>query len=284
MGAQSRAQFVFGLEGLALMRQWLTGDEDAIKARVDDILALASTRYDGAAWERIPIPEMEVVNGYAVWAHAYDHDPNPMFPMEERPLRELLAPLPLGRALDAACGTGRHASYLRLLGHEVIGVDATSAMLALAGERATGARWLLGDLQRLPIMASSVDLALCCLALTHFQEMSVPLGELARVVRPGGHIVLSDVHPVSVTLGAQAAFRDPDGGRAFVRNFVHWPSSYLTAFAQLGLEVRRCLEPPWEEGDVAMLLARRGVDVSAEAANAALLGLPAVLIWDLVRT
>ena len=118
----------------------------------------------------------------------------------------------------------------------------------------------------------------------HIDQLSAPLGELARVVRPGGHIILSDVHPVSVALGAQGAFRDPDGGRAFVRNHVHWPSTYLSAFAQLGLELSRCLEPVWEEHDVATLLARRGLDVSMEAANAALVGLPAILIWDLVRT
>src|SRR5437667_8327149 len=137
MGAQSRAQFVFGLEGVALMRQWLTGDEDAIRARVNDILTLASATGDGAIWERIPTPEMDLEDGYAVWAHAYDHDPNPMFRMEEGPLRELLAPLPPCRALDAACGTGRHAAYLQSMGHEVIGVDANPAMLTRAGARAT---------------------------------------------------------------------------------------------------------------------------------------------------
>ena len=37
----------------------------------------------------------------------------------------LLDAIPLGRVLDAGCGTGRHARHLRSLGHEVIGVDGT---------------------------------------------------------------------------------------------------------------------------------------------------------------
>jgi SAM-dependent methyltransferase len=46
--------------------------------------------------------------------------------IEQPIVREILDGLPLGVAIDAACGTGRHTAYLASLGHTVIGVDNVS--------------------------------------------------------------------------------------------------------------------------------------------------------------
>jgi SAM-dependent methyltransferase len=48
----------------------------------------------------------------------------------------MLDDLPVGIALDVACGTGRHARYLAELGHRVIGVDSAPAMLDRAATNA----------------------------------------------------------------------------------------------------------------------------------------------------
>lgn len=50
-------------------------------------------------------------------------------------MREILDSLPLGVALDAACGTGRHTACLVSLGHKVIGVDTSPEVLTLAREK-----------------------------------------------------------------------------------------------------------------------------------------------------
>ena len=52
--------------------------------------------------------------------------------MEEPVVRQILAAFPAGRALDAACGTGRHADFLARRGHQVIGVDSSPDMLTKA--------------------------------------------------------------------------------------------------------------------------------------------------------
>jgi len=72
--------------------------------------------------------------------------------------------LPPGTALDAACGTGRHARYLHARGHRVIGVDASPAMLEVAREALPDADLRLGNLTALPLETASVDLAVCSLA------------------------------------------------------------------------------------------------------------------------
>ena len=89
-------------------------------------------------------------------------------------------------------------------------------------------RFLPGDLSALPLEDASVDAALCALALVYVADVSQAIAELARVVRPGGRIVVTDVHPVLVMLGWQAQFPTADG-RGFMRLHPHLVSDYSPA-------------------------------------------------------
>jgi SAM-dependent methyltransferase len=66
--------------------------------------------------------------------------------VEQPIVREILNGLPVGVALDAACGTGRHTQYLASLGHRVVAVDSSPDMLAVARMRVPDAEFLDGDL------------------------------------------------------------------------------------------------------------------------------------------
>jgi SAM-dependent methyltransferase len=136
-----------------------------------------------------------------------------------------------------------------------------------------------GRLETLPVDDASVDLAVCALALTHCPTLAPPIRELARVVRPGGRVLLADVHPLVVWLGGHALFRDAAGRLAFVRNLAHPHSAYLAAFAEAGLVVERCLEPPVTPAD----LPPAPTPELADAQRVAFVGLPGSLIWDLRR-
>ena len=78
--------------------------------------------------------------GYQGWAPTYDDPGNQLIDIEGPIVREILASLPVGVALDAACGTGRHAAYLAELGHRVIGVDSSPEMLSVAAGEAARRR------------------------------------------------------------------------------------------------------------------------------------------------
>ena len=116
--------------------------------------------------------------------------------------------------------------YLAERGHIVTGVDQSPEMLDLAREKVPGGRFLPGDLLSLPLDDGSVDAAVCALALVHVADVAAAIAELARVVRPGGRIVITDVHPVLVMLGWQAQFPTADG-RGFMRLHPHLVSDYL---------------------------------------------------------
>src|SRR4029453_13895563 len=96
-------------------------------------------------------------------------------------------------------------------------------MLGLAESKVPGGDFRLGDLAALPVDDGVVDVVVCSLALTHVQPLEPVIAEFARVTRPGGVVVLSDMHPITVTFGGAAVF--PAESRQFelhcVRNLVH---------------------------------------------------------------
>ena len=103
----------------------------------------------------------------------------------------------------------------------------------------------------IPLTDSLIDLAVCSLSLTHCPDLGPPITELGRVLRPGGRLIISDVHPFLVMLGAHADYRLGRTTTRFVRNHVHQASAYLAAFQEAGLNVVECIEPLYGEREIA---------------------------------
>ena len=87
--------FVLGLEGLAILRAWMS-DPATVRARRGKIVETAS-QLEEAPWTN-PTAAIErtVAAGYAEWAAIYDHSDNPRFLAEEPVVRGLLASYPAG--------------------------------------------------------------------------------------------------------------------------------------------------------------------------------------------
>ncbi|MFI5366168.1 MAG: class I SAM-dependent methyltransferase [Candidatus Binatia bacterium] len=274
--------YILGAEGLALLRHWLNGDREQARARVDDLTRFLTRPGQPPISVELDVPETDVLDGYARWAGTYDDAPNALINAEQPVMQAMLDAIPPARALDAACGTGRLTTYLAARGHRVIGVDTSDAMLQRARAKLPQVDFRVGDLAALPVETGSMDLAVCALALTHCADLQPPIRELARVLRPGGRLLLSDLHPALSALGMTAFFVGADGGAGYVRSYYHPISTYLTAFASAGLDVRRCIEPPIGEEEVP-LMSGGMMHLAGDAFRAAFLGLPEALIWELVR-
>ena len=103
------------------------------------------------------------------------------------------------RVLDAGCGTGFYTDWLTEQGATVAGVDASEEMLARARERADDdATFYRADLGEDLTFAESdsFDGVVSALALDYVADWRQPLSEFARVLRPGGFLVLSTGHPL----------------------------------------------------------------------------------------
>jgi len=246
--------YLLGVEGLALLRAYageFGKDPDETRAFVEARIAevrrlLADGSLAGAAVE---VDSVGHADGYKIWSKTYDEPGNGLIDTEEPLVREILSGLPKGIALDAACGTGRYAEFLAAQGHQVIGVDGTPEMLARARQRVPTAEFLDGDLHRLPLGDNAVDLVVCALALTHVADLAPVMAEFARVLRPGGHLVLSDCHQELILRGAIPNVVGGDGRPARLSAHRRLASDYLNAILPLGFRLLRCEEPRWPRGE-----------------------------------
>lgn len=273
---RKRSESDLGFAGLALLRSYPLGDRTNLVYEIIEKL-----KEENWVVDEIAIDEFDVEAGYLLWAETYDAPSNPLIELEEPVVRSMIGRLPPGVAVDAACGTGRHSAYLQEQGHKVIAIDSSDAMLSKARQRVPEADIRAGNVLDLPVADASADLALCALALTHFEDLDRPIRELARIVRRGGHVIVSDVHPLSVAMGAHAFFSSADNSRGMVRNYVHWPSHYLKAFRDANLAVVDCVEPEVVQATIDKISPSSRTRHWTEQA---LLGLPFALVWELART
>lgn len=114
------------------------------------------------------------------------------------------------RVLDAACGPWLYARELMGRGARVVGFDQSPRMIEICRELPGEADFRVHDLGD-PITwlpDSSVDLALCALAIEYVDERVAALRELRRVLRPGGALVLSRMHPTGDWLRHGGSYYD----------------------------------------------------------------------------
>ena len=106
---------------------------------------------------------------------------------------ELLEPAAGERVADVGCGPGRVAAFLARAGLDVIGLDVSPAMVAAARQAHPEIEFEVGQLDALPLEDSSLAGAVCWYSIinTPPEDLDGAFTELARVLVPGGHLLLA---------------------------------------------------------------------------------------------
>ncbi len=117
----------------------------------------------------------------------------------KRRVVQLAGARPGDRALDVCCGTGDLAFALREAGAEVVGLDFSEPMVAIAKSktrtlksRIQGLQFLRGDAQKIPIADGSFNIVTVGYGLRNLSNWETGLGEMARVAKRGGQLLVLD--------------------------------------------------------------------------------------------
>jgi malonyl-CoA O-methyltransferase len=184
-------------------------------------------------------------DAYRLWAPTYEAETAVSF-LEEQLVAALGISTTNRTLLDVGCGTAR-----RLNGRtaqQCVGVDLSAEMLACSTDDHALAA---GDVRALPLATASFDVVWCRLVIGHVRELARAYGELARVCRAGGDVIVTDFHPDAVAAGHRRTFRDALGVRREVEHYVHTAQAHATAARAAGLVAAKqrdaCVGPAVEQ-------------------------------------
>jgi malonyl-CoA O-methyltransferase len=149
------------------------------------------------------VTAVSAVEGYELWAETWDATLSPIVALERRALLPWISSSTHRRAVDVGCGTGRWTARL-----SAVGVDASPAMLAVAARKGElRGRLAVATAASLPVASASADLVLCALTFGHIRDQAGAMREFARVLQPGGTLILTDFHPDAAARGWRRTFR-----------------------------------------------------------------------------
>ncbi|HEX6279660.1 MAG TPA: class I SAM-dependent methyltransferase [Pyrinomonadaceae bacterium] len=185
---------------------------------------------------------------YDEWSATYDAVVNPTRDLEKSACEEVLGALEFGRVLELGGGTGKNTSWLAERAREVVSVDLSPEMQAVAREKVTAANveFRIGDVTDKWDFGDRFDLITCSLILEHVEDLGHIFRKAARVLVPGGSFYVCELHPFKQYAGSKARFESTDGLK-IVECFTHHISDYTSAAMAAGFAIERMDE--WFDED-----------------------------------
>lgn len=193
----------------------------------------------------------EQADDWVAWARTTGHDSYWTF---HRAAFLPLVPSPGRLTVDIGCGEGRVSRDLVALGHRVVAVDSSPAMChATAAHPTDPVPTVVADATQLPFATASVDCAVAFMSLHDVDEVEAAIGEIARILEPGGRLTMAIVHPMNSfnaaptdsyfqrSLLADKVDRD---GLTITFHMEHRPlQTYTEALVDSGFVIERVREP-----------------------------------------
>jgi ubiquinone/menaquinone biosynthesis C-methylase UbiE len=168
---------------------------------------------------------------WAEWARKPGHDSYWRF---HRDQFLGLVPEPGSLTVDIGCGEGRLTRHLKSLGHKTIGIDVSETLIALANAEDPSGDYRLANAAKLPIDDQSADLAIAFMSMQDIDDLRSAVSEAARILRPGGRLVMAIVHPIN----SAGQFVDESADSEFIISDRYLGERrYSDTFARDGLEM-----------------------------------------------
>lgn len=183
--------------------------------------------------------KMNTEEAYNRWAPQYDTNKNRTRDLEALALRATLASINFDACLEIGCGTGKNTEWLVRKALHVTAVDLSEEMLERARKKVSSnkAEFLQADItQEWSFATRPYDLISFSLVLEHIENLGSVFGEVAKALKPGGHVYIGELHPFKQYSGTKARF-DTEEGRQEVECYTHHISDFVQAASLIGLQL-----------------------------------------------
>ncbi|MBC8063684.1 MAG: methyltransferase domain-containing protein, partial [Chlorobia bacterium] len=195
------------------------------------------------------------------WIDTVQNDSNRKFVLDEPMLAEC-GQVSRKQVLDVGCGEGRFCRMLTERGATTTGIDITVGLIEEARKRHPEGSYDVGNAEALPYNAASFDIVVSYVVLLDIPDFRAAIREMARVLKPGGKAVVSNLQSYATTI-ERPWMKDEAGNKLHfamdnyneeVGTAVEWEGisiynyhrplhSYLNAFLESGLQLVKFLEP-----------------------------------------
>ena len=182
---------------------------------------------------------MKPREAYNSWAVQYDTNENRTRDLEARALRDLLATIECKTCLEIGCGTGKNTEWLLQKAEKITAVDLSPAMLDIAREKISQAHvnFVQADINGdWHFTEGTYDLVSFSLVLEHIEHLDHVFRETCKVLEPGGHVYIGELHPFKQYSGSKARFPTPQGEQV-VECYNHHVSDFTNAARHYGLDI-----------------------------------------------
>ena len=204
------------------------------------------------------------------WVDQVDRGDSSRIAILDSPMLRICGDVQGLRVLDVGCGEGRFCRMLSGRGACTIGIDPTPPLVSIARARDLSGLYLLASGERLPVQVGSFDLVVSYLTLLDIPDYRAAIREMARVLKPGGRLVVANMNGFAST-SATGWHKDAQGEKDYYAvdhymreraewvawggiRIVNWHrplSAYMAAFLSEGLKLEEYLEPVPSEAQVA---------------------------------
>ncbi|MDD2791688.1 MAG: class I SAM-dependent methyltransferase [Sediminibacterium sp.] len=182
---------------------------------------------------------MNVQQAYDQWSEQYDTNLNKTRDLEAFSLRQTLSDFRCKRILEIGCGTGKNTEWLQHITDELMAVDLSDKMLAVAKSKigSTHVQFHQADItQPWDFSKGSFDLVTFSLVLEHISDLGAILQKAFHVLAPEGKVYIGELHPFKQYSGSKARF-DTTAGTQVVTCFNHHISDFTDAATQAGFKI-----------------------------------------------
>jgi ubiquinone/menaquinone biosynthesis C-methylase UbiE len=157
---------------------------------------------------------MSTEQAYNEWASQYDDNVNLTRDLEAKAIREVLKNTQYETCLEVGCGTGKNTVWLADKAKEMVSVDLSVEMLAKAKAKITDEKihFVHADINEdWDFTDRTYELVTFSLILEHIENIQLVFEKTAKVLKPGGHVYVGELHPFKQYAGSKARFESKDG-------------------------------------------------------------------------